>query len=69
MRAYHDQQALAARPGPQDQTQPQKLAALSTASYDLSPSEVITSLQSELRRVGCLNAAVTGDWDPTSNAH
>ena len=59
-------EALAARPGPQDQTQPQKLAALSAASYDLSPSEVTTSLQSELRRVGCLNAAVTGDWDPTS---
>ena len=59
-------EALAAKPGPQDQTQPQKLAALSAASYDLSPSEVTTSLQSELRRVGCLNAAVTGDWDPTS---
>jgi hypothetical protein len=56
----------AATPGVQDQPPPQKLAALSSASNSLSPSEVTTSLQFELRRVGCLNAAVTGDWDPTS---
>jgi hypothetical protein len=59
-------ETLAARPGPLEQTPPQKLAALSSASNNLSPSEVTTSVQLELRRVGCLNATVTGDWDATS---
>ena len=44
-------EALAAKPGPQDQTQPQSCGTFSRR-YDLSPSEVTTSLQSELRRVG-----------------
>jgi uncharacterized caspase-like protein len=59
-------ETLAARPEPQDQKPPQKLAALSSASNNLSPSEATTSLQLESRRVGCLDAAVTGEWDSTS---
>ncbi|CCE01637.1 caspase family protein [Bradyrhizobium sp. STM 3809] len=42
----------------------EKVAAL--AMPPLSDSELATSLQLELRRLGCLDAAVSGDWDAAS---
>jgi uncharacterized caspase-like protein len=44
-----------------------KVAALPpTASAPLSVSELVTSLQLELRRVGCLSAMPTGEWTTVS---
>jgi uncharacterized caspase-like protein len=44
-----------------------KVAALQpSASVVLSGSELITSLQQELRRVGCLSATATGEWNSVS---
>ena len=45
----------------------QQVAAVQPSSdAKLSPSELITSLQLELRRVGCLSALATGDWSASS---
>ncbi|WP_448031022.1 caspase family protein [Bradyrhizobium liaoningense] len=45
----------------------QKLAALSPAPAPaLSAADLAKSVQSELRRVGCLSAAAEGDWNATS---
>jgi uncharacterized caspase-like protein len=44
-----------------------KVAALQPSSaVALSTSELVTSLQLELRRVGCLSAMATGEWNSTS---
>ena len=41
----------------------QKLASLGESSNTaLSPTELITSTQLELRRVGCLSALANGEW-------
>ncbi|APO52013.1 caspase (peptidase) [Bradyrhizobium diazoefficiens] len=45
----------------------QKVAALSPApASTLSAADLTKSVQSELRRVGCLSAAADGDWSATS---
>ncbi|MET3334218.1 hypothetical protein ABIF61_002742 [Bradyrhizobium japonicum] len=45
----------------------QKVAALSPApASTLSAADLTKSVQSELRRVGCLSAAADGDWNATS---
>ncbi|WP_456622818.1 MULTISPECIES: caspase family protein [unclassified Bradyrhizobium] len=46
----------------------QKVAALAPPSAQpvMSPQEVAKSVQSELRRVGCLTALADGDWNATS---
>ncbi len=46
----------------------QKVAALAPTSSQpaMSPQEVAKSVQSELRRVGCLTASADGDWNSTS---
>ncbi|GAA0002862.1 hypothetical protein BRDID11002_28630 [Bradyrhizobium diazoefficiens] len=45
----------------------QKVAALSPApASTLSAADLAKSVQSELRRVGCLSAAADGDWSATS---
>lgn len=46
----------------------QKVAALAPPSAQpaMSPQEVAKSVQSELRRVGCLTASADGDWNTTS---
>ncbi|WP_157158807.1 caspase family protein [Bradyrhizobium genomosp. III] len=45
----------------------QKVAALSPApASTLSAADLTKSVQSELRRVGCLSAATDGDWNATS---
>jgi hypothetical protein len=50
-----------------NQVKGQKNASLDpSASNALSKTELITSLQFELRRVGCLAALPTGEWDPAS---
>jgi hypothetical protein len=56
----------AATPGAQDQKPSQKVAALSSARDNLTSIELTTSLQLELRRVGCLNGTAEGEWDTTS---
>lgn len=44
-----------------------QLAALQPApTARLTPSELTTSLQLELRRVGCLSASATGEWNTPS---
>ena len=45
----------------------QKVAALSPApASTLSAADLTKSVQSELRRVGCLSASADGDWNATS---
>ena len=45
----------------------QKVAALAPPpASTLSPAELTKSVQSELRRVGCLSAAADGDWSAAS---
>lgn len=43
-----------------------QLASLPPSDTVLSPTEVTTSVQLELRRVGCLTAAATGEWNSKS---
>ena len=58
-----------AKPAP-DRQMPeaeQKVAALSPApASTLSAADLTKSVQSELRRVGCLSASADGDWNATS---
>lgn len=42
------------------------LAALAPTGAALSSTEIITSVQFELRRAGCLTAMPTGDWNTSS---
>nr|WP_245283942.1 caspase family protein [Bradyrhizobium sp. Cp5.3] len=49
------------------ESESQKVAALSPApASTLSAADLAKSVQSELRRVGCLSAAVDGDWSAAS---
>ena len=58
------------------QTEPEKIAGSPAESkvaalqppalVALSPSELVTSLQLELRRIGCLSAMPTGEWNTAS---
>ncbi|MGY4372039.1 putative caspase-like protein [Bradyrhizobium sp. LB1.3] len=43
-----------------------KIAALSPPPSDPPPGDITKSVQSELRRVGCLSAAADGDWSAAS---
>jgi uncharacterized caspase-like protein len=56
-----DSKVAALTPAPAKETP--NLAAQSSGA---SQAEVIKSLQAELRRVGCLSAAVDGNWNTTS---
>jgi uncharacterized caspase-like protein len=63
-KAVADQAAAAppaAAPAPADKTT--NVAALTTGSPQV---DVVKSVQTELRRVGCLTGAVDGDWNPAS---
>jgi hypothetical protein len=52
---------------PQDTKQDSKVAALSSASAPgLSAVELAKSVQTELRRVGCLTGSVDGEWNRAS---
>jgi uncharacterized caspase-like protein len=44
----------------------QKLAALPDAAATAPPAELAKSVQTELRRVGCLTAAADGEWNKAS---
>jgi hypothetical protein len=46
-----------------DMNETKKLAALPPPD---APLDLVKSVQSELRRVGCLNAEANGDWNPAS---
>jgi uncharacterized caspase-like protein len=60
-KAASDQAAAAAPPA--DKDKPVDLAALSTGSPQL---DITTSVQIELRRVGCLTSAADGEWNAAS---
>jgi uncharacterized caspase-like protein len=53
--------APAAAPAPADKST--TVAALDTGSPQ---ADLVKSVQTELRRVGCLNGAVDGDWNPSA---
>jgi uncharacterized caspase-like protein len=74
-RALADQRAndqataeRAAKTAHEKQDSEQKIAAIAPSSSEptLSPQEMTKLVQSELRRVGCLNATADGDWNASS---
>ena len=53
--------------GNESRSEPQKVASLPPSSgTGLSPTELVTSVQLELRRVGCLSAMANGEWNLAS---
>jgi uncharacterized caspase-like protein len=54
---------VAASPPAAEKTQPTNVAALSDGS---APADIAKSVQTELRRVGCLSGAADGEWNAAS---
>src|ERR1700692_1055543 len=58
--------AVAALPAVADKSQSDKAVNLAALNPSAPPADIAKSVQTELRRVGCLSGAADGDWNSAS---